>query len=290
MFAPITFLNPSRNLIVFLISAFLVFSAETIIAFGSGGLFPQAFEAHTALRVAITLILAAHITITCMSISFHRYHTHKGVILNPLVDSIMQIWLWLTTSMSKLDWVSVHAYHHAYSDQPEDAHSPVQSGFWSIFFLGAYKYTVAKEKEEVLKIRRRLKENKLEKFISANLYLGPILLVTSLTVLFGPVMALILAIGTFLISPLFAVGGVNALAHWWGYRHYNTTDNSRNIGFLFPLNWVISGELDHNNHHAHPTSCRFSHRWYEFDVGYLYIRILSTLGLAEIKSEFKRQK
>lgn len=235
------------------------------------------------LMMALYWVLVAHLTITCMSLCFHRQHTHQGVRLHPAVDTVMQAWLWLFTSMSKRDWVSVHVYHHIHSDTEKDPHSPVMKGLGHVFFLGVLDYTRAKRDPEVLKIRNKIKESSFEAFIDKNLFLGPILLATTHLVLFGPVQGAIVSVGAFLISPLLAVGGVNALAHWFGYRNHRTTDNSRNLGFLFPLNWVICGELDHNNHHHFPNSCSFRHRWYEFDIGYAYLKILSWMGLAEIR-------
>jgi len=270
----------------------LAFSACAIlitIAFGSNGVFSTAFESHALLKITAFVFLMTHVTITAMSLSFHRAHTHKGVRFNPIVDGAMQLWLWATTSMSKLDWVSIHVYHHATSDSVNDPHSPVQKGLARIFFLGVLDYANAKDHPEVLKVRKRLPTNALERFIANNLFVGPILLGTSYMVAFGPMWGLLLMSLTFLISPVFAVGGVNALAHYIGYRNHVTTDNSRNLGFLFILNWMICGELDHNNHHAHPTSCSFRHKPWEFDIGYAYIKLLSWVGLAEVKHVYKRK-
>lgn len=279
----IRFLNPVLNLLIFLLVAYVILAVESTIIFGADGIFEDFFKENVALKIVGLLIGLAHITITAMSLSFHRHHTHGGVWISKVVDYPMQIWLWMTTSMSKLDWVSVHAYHHAYSDQPEDVHSPKQYGFWKVFFLGAFMYTKAKNQPDVLKIRRKLPQNGFEKFLAENLYLGPALWVLMLTIFFGPFYGALLSFGTFIISPLFAVGGVNAMAHCFGYRNYNTSDVSTNCGFLVPLNFIICGELDHNNHHAHPKSARFSHRWYEFDIGFVYLKMLELFGLAKIK-------
>lgn len=243
----------------------------------------MAFEEHAGWKLTLFLIFMTHLTITAMSLCFHRAHTHKGVKFHPIIDSAMQIWLWATTSMSKLDWVSVHVYHHAHSDSPLDPHSPVQKGLARVFFLGVADYSRAKSDPEVLRIRKRLPVNALESYIANHLFIAPVLLGLILMVAFGPAWGLILMATTFLISPIFAVGGVNALAHWFGYRNYQSTDNSRNLGFLFILNWMICGELDHNNHHSHPSSCSFRHKPWEFDIGYAYIKVLSWVGLAEIR-------
>lgn len=252
------------------------------IGIGEQGFFGEFWQSYGILKFAIYYIVMTHITITAMSLCFHRMHTHKGVKLHLWIDRLMQAWLWMTTSMSKQDWVSVHAYHHAHSDQVLDPHSPKQKGFWHVLLFGAIDYTKAKDDPEVLKIRKRITVDGFETFIATQLFLGPILFAVLAMILFGPLYGVILFLLTFSISPVFAVGGVNALAHWIGYRNYQTTDNSRNVGFLFFLNWMICGELDHNNHHAHPKSCTFRHRWYEFDIGYLYIQVLQSFGLATI--------
>lgn len=252
------------------------------IGIGPRGLWGSWFETHTILKMGIVWILTAHLTITAMSLAFHRSHTHQAVKLNPVIDALMQIFLWTTTSMSKLDWVSVHIYHHAHSDTPNDPHSPKQKGVLSVFFMGAVDYSRAKHWPEVLKIRGRIPTNRLERFIADHLFLAPIVLASFLMFAFGPTYGAILMALTFAISPLFAVGGVNALAHYAGYQNYDSKDESRNIGFLFPLNWIICGELDHNNHHKFPRSPSFRHRWFEFDIGWVYLSMLKWVGLAKI--------
>lgn len=265
----------------FILTAAVIAYPLALIGIGPDGLLGP----WSAGAVAVYCIIIAHMTITAMSLGFHRQHTHKGVKIHPWIDTAMQLWLWCFTSMCKRDWVSVHVYHHAHSDQPEDPHSPVQKGLARIFFFGVFDYTRAKSIPEVVKIRKHIKINKFELFLERNLFMGPMLLVGLNLILFGPTLGYVMSALNFMISPLFAVGGVNALAHHFGYRNYETTDNSRNCGFLVPLNWIVCGELDHNNHHAIPNSCNFMHRWYEFDIGYVYLRLLSAVGLAEIKTD-----
>ena len=272
-------------LLGFLLLGFLLF-----FSVGEKGLFPNAFNTGAFWKIGLAMMILTHITITAMSLCFHRMHTHQGVVLAKWIDRSMQAWLALTTGMSKLDWVSIHIYHHAHSDQEKDPHSPKHKGLARIFFFGVYDYVVAKDWPEVLKIRKKIPQDRFEAFLKNNPLIGPIVTATVLAVCFGPAMGGLLAMLTFAISPLFAVGGVNAIAHAFGYRNYATTDESRNIGYLFVLNWMICGELDHNNHHAHPKSCSFRHRWYEFDIGYVYISLLSALGLAEIKTAYSLRK
>ena len=270
--------------------AFATMGFLVTVAFGSHGLFGSLLSTGAWWKISLYLILMTHLTITAMSLCFHRQYTHQGVIFAKPLDRLMQTWLALTTGMSKRDWVSVHIYHHAHSDQEKDPHSPKHKGLARIFFFGVYDYVIAKEWPDVVKLRKKIPEDRYESFLNRNPIIGPIFMASALTIAFGPTMGGLLSVLTFLISPFFAVGGVNAIAHAVGYRNYPTTDESRNIGFLFPLNWMICGELDHNNHHAHPRSCSFRHRWYEFDVGYVYIRMLSAIGLAKIKTAHSLSK
>ena len=231
----------------------------------------------------ILYVLLAHITISAMSLSFHRFHTHQGIIIKPSLDMFLQSILWFVTGMSKFDWVSVHRYHHLHSDQEKDPHSPVQKGLWRVFLLGVADYVKAKNDPEVLRFRAKIRGNAYERFISEHTLVGPSIMTTLLIIALGPLWGSVAGVLCFSISPLFAVGGVNALAHYFGYRNHHTRDNSRNLGFLFPLNWIICGELDHNNHHKEQQSCSFRHKWYEFDIGYFYIRVAKYFGLMKIK-------
>lgn len=267
----------------------LAYSAVTFLInslLGSNGFFGSVFEEHFGWKLFLYGVITTHVTITSMSLSFHRFHTHKGVILNKFVDTLMQLNLWLVGGMSKLDWVSVHIYHHAHSDKPKDPHSPVQKGILHVLLLGVFDYTKAKNSEPVLKIRKTLKRNRLEQFIADHTLSGPIFLTALNMLLFGPAYGSIISLINFSVSPIFAVGGVNGFAHWIGYKNHAYKDNSRNLGFLFPLNFLICGELDHNNHHAHPKSCSFRHRWFEFDWGFFYINLLKRAKLASVKSAY----
>jgi stearoyl-CoA desaturase (delta-9 desaturase) len=80
--------------------------------------------------------------------------------------------------------------------------------------------------------------------------------------------------------PVTAAGVINGIGHYWGYRNFEAPDASTNIS---PWGILIGGEELHNNHHTYPTSAKLSVKPYEFDIGWLYIRILQSLGLATVK-------
>lgn len=274
------------KLVSFFLACFAALSYLIVETVGVQGFFGDYLAAHPFIILSIYLCLIAHVTITAMSLSFHRYHTHKGVIINKWVDMPMQVWLWMVTSMSKVDWVSVHIWHHAHSDQEKDPHSPLAKGIWHALFFGVFDYTKAKSWPEIERIKKTIPTNRLEAFMHNNSFVGPFILTLGIIALFGPLWGGLVAVLNFLVSPIFAVGGVNALAHWVGYRNHVTTDNSRNLGFLFPLNFLTCGELDHNNHHAHMRSASFRHRWFEFDIGYVYLKALNKVKLVEFRSVY----
>ena len=237
-------------------------------------------------RVAFSLIFIltmSHLTISSMSLSFHRFHTHGGMILNRYLDIAMQTLLWLVTSMSMADWVAIHKVHHRHSDTAKDPHGPTARGFWHSLLKGSVDYNRAKKNPEVLAVRSQLKLTALETFYMNNNLMGPFIGSSLMILLFGWQLGLIYSGLNMLISPAFGVGGVNTLAHWWGYKNHKSKDNSRNLGFLVPLNFLICGELDHNNHHGRQKSCSFRHKWYEFDIGYVYIKMLEKLKLARVE-------
>ena len=97
--------------------------------------------------------------------------------------------------------------------------------------------------------------------------------------LFGPIGLSIWAIQMIWI-PFWAAGVINGIGHWWGYRNYETQDASTNI---FPIGILIGGEEFHNNHHTFGSSAKLSSKWWEFDIGWMYIRLFSLFGLAKIK-------
>jgi stearoyl-CoA desaturase (delta-9 desaturase) len=103
---------------------------------------------------------------------------------------------------------------------------------------------------------------------------------TTNVLLFGIVPGVLILLTQIVWIPFWAAGVINGIGHWFGYRGWHTEDASTNMA---PWGILIGGEELHNNHHAYATSAKFSDKWYEFDIGWLYIRILSALGLAKIK-------
>jgi stearoyl-CoA desaturase (delta-9 desaturase) len=230
--------------------------------------------------VLLTLGLT-HITIVAVTVYLHRAQAHRALDLHPALSHFFRFWLWFTTGMVTREWVAVHRKHHARTEQPGDPHSPHVLGIKTVFWRGAELYRdEAACPETVAKFSRGTPDDWVERNVYARHdRLGVTLLAITQIILFGPAGLAIWAIQMLWI-PFWAAGVINGLGHWWGYRNFEPRDGSTN---LTPLAVVVGGEELHNNHHAFPSSAKFSVKPWEFDIGWLYIRILSALRLARVR-------
>jgi stearoyl-CoA desaturase (delta-9 desaturase) len=180
------------------------------------------------------------------------------------------------------EWAAVHRKHHAKCDTPEDPHSPQIYGINRVLWGGVLLYSKAASDPQTLE---RYGVGTPDDWLERNVYsrflmLGIVLMGAVDLVLFGVVPGGLILLTQIAWIPFWAAGVINGIGHYWGYRNWATPDWSTNI---VPWGIVIGGEELHNNHHAHPTSAKLSIKWYELDVGWLYIRILEALGLARVK-------
>ena len=230
--------------------------------------------------VAYTLV-TTHITIAAVTIYLHRHSAHRALDLHPLVSHFFRFWLWLTTGMVTKAWTAIHRKHHAKCETAEDPHSPQIFGIRKVLLQGAELYRVEAGNSATLD---RYGHGTPDDWVERKIYgrynvLGIVLLFVLDFILFGFIGLTVWAVQMAWI-PLLAAGVINGIGHFWGYRNFQPGDASRNI---VPWGILIGGEELHNNHHAYASSARLSNRWYEFDIGWLYIRVLSALRLAEIK-------
>ena len=229
----------------------------------------------------IVTFLLVQVTMLAVTLYLHRDAAHRAVDLHPALRHFFRFWIWSTSGMITKEWVAVHRKHHAFSDQPGDPHSPVIMGLKKILLEGAEVYREsARDSETVEKYGRGTPDDWLERRVYArHRNLGIIILVLTDLVVFGVPGIIILSVQ--LISmPLMAAGVINGLGHAIGYRNFECDNAARN---LVPWGLITGGEELHNNHHAFPSSARFSMRSWEFDIGWMWLRILSTLGLADIR-------
>lgn len=222
-----------------------------------------------------------HVTIAAVTIYLHRHQAHRGLDLHPVVSHFFRFWLWLTTGMVTREWTAVHRKHHARCETAEDPHSPQIVGIRKVLLEGTELYRKEAKNAETLE---RYGYGTPDDWIERNVYSrfstwGVGLMLAIDVALFGAIGITIWAVQMLWI-PVLAAGVINGLGHYWGYRNYQTEDASANI---FPWGILIGGEELHNNHHAYASSAKLSARWYEFDIGWLYIRILEILGLAQVK-------
>ena len=230
--------------------------------------------------VAFTLI-TTHITISSVTIFLHRAQAHRALDLHPIPAHCFRFWLWLGTGQETKEWVAVHRKHHAKCETDEDPHSPQTRGIKSVLLRGTELYRVeAKNVETQEKYGRGTPDDWLER----NLYVryswqGVGVMLAIDLMLFGAIGATVWAVQMAWI-PVTAAGIINGLGHWWGYRNFEAPDASTNIS---PWGIIIGGEELHNNHHTYPTSAKLSVKPYEFDIGWLYIRVLEILGLATVR-------
>jgi stearoyl-CoA desaturase (Delta-9 desaturase) len=244
------------------------------------------FLAHGLLHFSWVQILlfgavVTHITIVGVTVYLHRCQAHRALDLHPVASHFFRFWLWMTTGMLTGQWASIHRKHHAKCETEEDPHSPQTRGIWKVLLQGAELYRAEAKNEETL---RRYGHGTPDDWMERNVYtkypvLGVSLMMVIDVALFGAVGLTVWAVQMAWI-PFWAAGVVNGLGHFWGYRNFNYADASTN---LFPIGIIIGGEELHNNHHTFATSAKLSSKWYEFDIGWMYIRLMSMCGLAKVK-------
>jgi stearoyl-CoA desaturase (delta-9 desaturase) len=230
--------------------------------------------------VAYALVVT-HITIAGVTIFLHRCQAHRALELHPLVSHFFRFWMWLTTGMVTKTWAAIHRKHHARVETVEDPHSPQIYGINKVLWQGAELYRKEGRNRETIE---KFGEGTPDDWIERHLYtphdrIGISLMFVINFVLFGFIGISIWAVQMAWI-PFFAAGVINGIGHYWGYRNFQPEDASTNV---VPWGILIGGEELHNNHHAYASSARFSNRWYEFDIGWLYIRVMESFGLAQVK-------
>ncbi len=229
---------------------------------------------------ALVTLIMTHMTIASVTIFLHRQQAHHALTLHPFVSHCFRFWLWLTTGMVTKEWVAIHRKHHAKCETVEDPHSPQIHGISTVLFEGTKLYCIeAKNIATLDKYGHGTPDDWIERHLySQHPALGIGIMLAIDLVLFGPAGFIVWGVQMLWI-PLFAAGVINGVGHYYGYRNFAPNDTSTNI---LPWGILIGGEELHNNHHAYVTSAKLSSKWWEFDIGWMYIRILEMLGLATV--------
>jgi stearoyl-CoA desaturase (delta-9 desaturase) len=231
-------------------------------------------------QLVLVALLLTHVTIASVTIFLHRAQAHRALDLHPAVSHFFRFWLWLTTGMQTRDWVAVHRKHHAKCETAEDPHSPQTRGLRAVLWTGAELYMAERANADTLeRYSRGTPDDWMEHHLYARfVWHGCAVMLITDFVLFGVAGIAVWAVQMLWI-PFFAAGVINGIGHFWGYRNFDSADASANIS---PLGLLIGGEELHNNHHTYPTSAKLSSKWFEFDIGWAYIRALEILGLAKV--------
>jgi stearoyl-CoA desaturase (delta-9 desaturase) len=234
-------------------------------------------------------LVLVQITIAAVTVYLHRCQAHRALDMHPVVSHFFRFWLWMTTGMITKEWAAIHRKHHAKCETAEDPHSPRIHGINKILFGGVVLYVKESYKTDVME---KYGHSTPTDWIERNVYTpfnkwGIVLLAGIDVALFGALAGAIIWGVQMLWIPFWAAGVINGIGHYFGYRNFQTDDDSTNI---VPWAFWIGGEELHNNHHAYPTSAKFSIRPYEFDLGWLYVKVLEAMGLATVRKQAPRVK
>ncbi|HYL87531.1 MAG TPA: fatty acid desaturase [Burkholderiales bacterium] len=231
---------------------------------------------------AVAALAFTHVTIVAVTLFLHRGQAHRALEVHPIVSHFFRLWLWLTTGMKTKEWVAVHRKHHARVETADDPHSPQVHGLSRVLWGGVALYRREAMRAETLE---RFGEGTPDDWLERNVYsryvlLGLVLMAAVDLVLFGVLPGSLIFGVQMAWIPFWAAGVINGVGHFHGYRNWQTDDASTNI---VPWGILIGGEELHNNHHAYPSSAKLSNRWFEFDLGWAYLRLLEAAGLARVK-------
>jgi stearoyl-CoA desaturase (delta-9 desaturase) len=235
----------------------------------------------TGWQILLFTLAVTHITIAGVTIFLHRCQAHRALDLHAIPSHFFRFWLWMTTGMVTKEWAAIHRKHHAKCETVEDPHSPITRGIETVVFEGAELYRIeAKNRETIEKYGHGTPDDWIERNVyTKHSALGVSLMLVINVLLFGVLGLTVWAIQMAWI-PVTAAGVINGIGHYWGYRNFECKDASTNI---LPIGIIIGGEELHNNHHTFGTSAKLSAKWYEFDIGWMYISILAFFGLAKVK-------
>jgi len=228
----------------------------------------------------IVTFLMVQLTFMGVTLYLHRDATHRSLDLHPALRHVFRFWLWMSSGIVTKEWVAVHRKHHARCETPDDPHSPVIYGLKKVLLEGAELYQLqARNPETQEKFGRGTPDDWMERNVYARYRNWGITALFFVDLLLFGVPGIIVFAVQMMANPVMAAGVINGLGHYYGYRNFECPDAARNI---VPWGLLVAGEELHNNHHAFPSSAKFSiYRW-EFDIGWLYIRIFQALRLAKV--------
>ena len=207
---------------------------------------------------------------------FHRLLTHRSLKTPKWLEYALTLCGSLALQGGTIKWVATHRVHHAFSDRPQDPHSP-NRGFWWAHVLWLFAYDeVLDHPTKYWRYAPELARDRVHQFLNKTQVLQQLVLGTVLFA-FGGWPFVVWGVFVRTVFVYHTTWLVNSAAHLWGYQTYDTNEGSRNNWWVALLSY---GEGWHNNHHAYPSSARHGLRWWELDVTYLTIKLLEAVGLA----------
>jgi len=234
------------------------------------------------LRFLLALLATLAVTqaaVIATSVYLHRGLAHRALKLHPLADWVFRCILWISTGQNRREWVAVHRKHHAFTDKEGDPHSPLLHGFWKIQFGNVYYYVrEARNPETIARWAKDIKDDVWDRLLFNWGTVGGIIGVAIAMLLFGPLWGFLVALTHFVLYVFVLAPSINGLGHWWGRKNF-LTNSATNIRLLA---WLTGGESLHNNHHAFPSSPKFSMRRLEFDPSWVAIKLLLALRLVSL--------
>ncbi|MBI3554708.1 MAG: acyl-CoA desaturase [Deltaproteobacteria bacterium] len=203
---------------------------------------------------------------------YHRYFSHRSYKTGRGFQFVLALLGGLSVQKGALWWAANHRHHHRYSDMPEDVHSPVLRGFWwshvGWVISRTYDQTDLNQIRDFAKYPELLWLNKH--------FLFPVVTLSFVLLGLGGMPAVYWGFVASTVLLWHGTFTVNSLAHVWGTRRFDTTDDSRNN---FWIAMLTMGEGWHNNHHHYLSSARQGFIWWEIDASYYTLKALEKLGL-----------
>jgi stearoyl-CoA desaturase (delta-9 desaturase) len=234
------------------------------------------------LLAALVTLAVTQAAVIATSVYLHRGLAHRALRLHPLADFLFRCILWLSTGQNRREWVAVHRKHHAFTDREGDPHSPLLLGFWKVQLGNVFYYVrEARNPETIARWAKDIKDDIWDRLFFNRATVGGIAGITLAMLLLGPFWGLSVAAAHFVLYVFLLAPAINGLGHWWGRKNF-LTNNATNLRVLA---WLTGGESLHNNHHAYPSSPKFSMGRLEFDPSWVVIKMLLALRLVSLVGE-----
>lgn len=222
-------------------------------------------------RAAACFCIFYALRVLGVTVAYHRYFSHRSFSTSRAFQFVLGVLAETTLQKGILWYASHHRHHHRHSDTELDLHSPRQRGFWYAHLLWIFDNTTETDYRHIKDLSRYPELRWLDRY-----WVLPPALLAVVALAWGGLPALCFGFFANTVVVWHVTYSINSVAHRFGRRRFETSDDSRNNGVLGLL---MFGEGWHNNHHHCMRSVRLGLRWWEIDIGYYVIRLLAALGI-----------